>query len=149
MSTTTQPYSNMVSRVLVAMDGSGVAEEALRYALEVHSDAAITVLTVVGEPSAMFGEATAIALADDPGQSVEERARPVLERAREIAAEYDAEVATEAAAGHPARVILNHVDAYETVVVGSHGGTLADRLLVGNVAETVFRRSPVPVTVVR
>lgn len=131
------------------MDGSEVAEQALRYALEAHPDADITVLTVVGEPSAMFGEATSIALAEDPGQSVTDRARPVLDRAREIAAEYDAEIDTDARAGHPVRVILDRADEHDAVVIGSHGGTLADRLFVGNVAEKIFRRSPVPVTVVR
>ncbi|MFC5969937.1 universal stress protein [Halomarina salina] len=139
----------MVSQVLVAMDGSAVAEQALRYALDVHSAADVTVLTVVGEPSAMFGEATAIALADDPGESMLEHARPVLERAQAIAAEYDAEIATEVDTGHPARVILNRSGEFDTVVVGSHGGTLADRVFVGNVARKVVDQSPVPVTVVR
>ena len=139
----------MVSRVLVAMDGSEVAEEALRYALDAHPDAEITVLTVVGEPSAMFGEATAIALADDPGESATEHARPVIDRAREIAAEADAEIGTDIRIGHPARRILNQVDDFDTVVIGSHGGALADRIFVGNVAEKIVRNSPVPVTVVR
>jgi nucleotide-binding universal stress UspA family protein len=139
----------MVSQVLVAMDGSEVAEQALRYAFEVHSDAEITVLTVVGEPSAMFGEATAIALADDSQQSAREYARPVLDRAREVADEYDAEFDVEVGTGSPARVILNRSGDFDAVVIGSHGGTLTDRLLVGNVAEKIFRRSPVPVTVVR
>jgi nucleotide-binding universal stress UspA family protein len=34
-------------------------------------------------------------------------------------------------------------------VVGSHGGSLSDRLFIGNVAERVSHRSPVPVTIVR
>jgi nucleotide-binding universal stress UspA family protein len=139
----------MVSQVLVAMDGSEVAEQALRYALEVFPDAEVTVLTVVGEPSAMFGEATAIALANDPKRSAEEYARPVLDRAREIAREFEADVHTAVRAGHPAREILNRANEFDTVVIGSHGGTVADRLVVGNVAEKVFRQSPVPVTVVR
>ena len=139
----------MISRVLVPMDESEMAEHALRYAIEAYPDATVTVLTVVGEPSGMFGEATAIALADDPEKSAEDHARPVFERAREIAAEYDREVRTEVMAGHPTRAILDRVEAFDTVVIGSHGGSLADRLLVGNVAEKVFRRSPVPVTVVR
>ena len=139
----------MLSRILVAMDGSEVAEEALEYALEAHPDAEITVLTVVGEPSAMFGEATAIALANNPEQSAKEYARPVLDRAREIAAEHDAEITTDVGAGHPAREILDRAEGFETVVIGSHGGSLSDRLLVGNVAERVVRHSPVPVIVVR
>jgi nucleotide-binding universal stress UspA family protein len=139
----------MVSRVLVAVDGSEMAEEALRYALDVHAAADITVLTVVGEPSVMFGEATAIALADDPEQSAADHARPVVDRAREIAAEYGREIDTEVRAGHPVREILDLAGAFDAVVIGSHGGSLADTLLVGNVAEKVIRRAPVPVTVVR
>lgn len=139
----------MVSQVLVAMDGSEVAEHALKYALEAHPEAEITVLTVVGGPSVMFGEATAIALADEPEQSMKEYARPVLERAHEIAGEHGVEIGTEIRTGHPARVILDRAEEFDTVVIGSHGGTMADRLLTGNVAEKVFRRSPVPVTAVR
>jgi nucleotide-binding universal stress UspA family protein len=139
----------MVSRVLVAMDGSEVAEQALEYALGVFPDASITVLTVVGEPSAMFGQATAIALSEDPGESMSAYAAPVVERAREIAGDHDAEIEVQIGNGHPARVILDAAGEYDTVIVGSHGGSLTDRLFVGNVAEKVVRRSPVPVTVVR
>jgi nucleotide-binding universal stress UspA family protein len=139
----------MISRVLVAMDESEVAEQALRYALEAHPNADITVLTVVGEPSAMFGEATAIALADDPEQSLKEHAQPVVTRAREIASEHDTEISTEIGTGHPARTILDRVDDFDTIVLGSHSGSLADRIFVGNVAEKIVRQSPIPVTVVR
>ena len=65
----------------------------------------------------MRGDATTLALADDP----------------EVAARTIAEAAAE----------------FDAVVLGSHSGGLADRLLVGDVAGTVVRRSPVPVTVVR
>jgi nucleotide-binding universal stress UspA family protein len=139
----------MVSRVLVAMDDSEMAAEALRYALEVHADAAITVLTVVGAPSFMMGEATAIATATDPQEKAAEIAEPVVDRARELAAERDVEIETVIGYGHPAREIVNRASEFETVVLGSHGGSTADRLIVGDVAETVFNGSPVPVTVVR
>jgi nucleotide-binding universal stress UspA family protein len=139
----------MDSHVLVAMDGSEVAEEALRYALEEHPDAEITVLTVVGGPSAMFGQATAIALADDPEQSMQEHAQPVFERAREIAAEYDTDVSLTVETGHPARKILARADEFDSVVLGSHDGALSGWLLVGNVAEKVSGQASVPVTVVR
>jgi len=139
----------MVFRVLVPMDGSEMAEHALEYALEVFPDAEITVLTVVGEPSPFWAEATALALADDLEAAAEARAAPVTERAREIADESDADLSTAIELGHPARAILNRAGDFDTVVVGSHGGSVADHLLIGNVAETVFRRSPVPVVVVR
>lgn len=139
----------MVSRVLVPMDDSEMAERALRYALETHPDAEITVVHVVGEPSGMLGEATKLALADDVEAAAEEHARDVLGRAKEVAAEYDIEVDTTVEMGHPARAIVNRAEDFDTIVIGSHGGSLADRLFIGNVAGSVFRRSPVPVTVVR
>lgn len=139
----------MVSRVLVPMDDSEMAEHALEYALEVHPDAEITVLHVVGEPSAMMGAAVGLALADDIEETAKEHARPVLDRAREIAAEYDVEIETDVQLGHPVRTILNRAEEVDTVVLGTHGGSLADRLFVGNVTTKVFHRSPVPVTVVR
>lgn len=139
----------MVFHVLVAMDGSEMAEEALRYVLDVHPEANITVLTVVGVPSPMMGQATAIATADDPQKKAEELAEPILERAHELADEHDIKIDTKIALGHPAREIVNQAKDFDTVVLGSHGGTLADHLIIGNVADTVFNRSPVPVTVVR
>ncbi|RLM63947.1 universal stress protein [Halorubrum sp. Atlit-8R] len=139
----------MIERVLVAMDGSDLSERALRYALDGHPDAEITVLTVVGGASPMMGQAAGIALSDDGEDGVREAAAPVFERAREIAAEYDATVETAVEAGRPARQIIDRAEEFDVVVLGTHSGSLADRLFVGNVAKTVFQRSPVPVTVVR
>lgn len=139
----------MLSRVLVPMDGSEMAERALIYALENHPDASVTVLTVVGEPTVMMGEAMSLAFEEDIDEAAKEKAKAVQERAREVAAEHDAEIDTTVAVGRPARAIVACAEDYDTVVIGSHGGTVMNRLFVGNIAETVFRRSPVPVTVVR
>ena len=139
----------MVSRVLVAMDGSEMAERALEHAIEAYEGADVTVLTVVGEPSVMWSKATALALANDIEEAADERAAPVLERARAIAEEHGVEIEAEVGLGAPAREILDRAPAFDVVVLGSHGGGLTDRLIVGNVASKVFRHSPVPVTVVR
>jgi nucleotide-binding universal stress UspA family protein len=139
----------MVSRVLVAMDDSEMAEEALQHALALYPEADIAVLTVVGEPSPMMGQATAIAMAADPQEKAREVADPIFERAREIASGHDGEIETAVGFGHPTREILNRAEAFDAVVIGSHGGSMADRLVVGNVAEAVFKRSPVPVIAVR
>ncbi|WP_049937460.1 universal stress protein [Haloplanus natans] len=139
----------MISQVLVPMDDSEMAEHALEYALEAHPDAEITVLHVVGEPSPMMGKAVGLALEDDIEEAAEQHASKVLGRARSVAESYDATVDTTVAWGSPARVILDRVEDFDTVVIGSHGGSLVDRLFVGDVAERIFHRSPVPVTVVR
>lgn len=139
----------MVRHVLVGYDDSEMSDDALEYALSVFSDAEITVLHVLGGPSPMGGKATELALADDLGEASEKQAEGVFERAREIAAEHDREIETEIALGHPARAIINHASGYDTVVIGSHSSTVAERLLVGNVADRIFQRSPVPVVAVR
>lgn len=139
----------MTGRILVAMDDSEMGEKALRYALEAHPDAEVTALHVVGEPSPMMGQAVRLALEDDVQATAEELAANLLDRAREIAAEYDAEIETQVGWGSPAKVIVSRAEDYDSVVIGSHGGSLADQLFVGNVAQKVFRRSSVPVTTVR
>lgn len=142
----------MVSRILVPMDNSAHADEALGYALDNHPDAAITVLHVVGVPSMFMGDAVGLALEDDIREGAAERARPIFERAETIAESRDRDIETVVGIGHPARNILDRADEYDTVVLGAHGKH-ADRVtrqvLVGNIAETVVRRAPVPVIIVR
>lgn len=139
----------MIERVLVPMDGSEMAERALRFALRAHADADVTVLHVVGEPAPFFGEAASLALADDPEEAANERAAGVFDRARDIAREFDADLSTEIGFGHPSRVILDRARDHDVVVMGSHGRDLGSRLLMGDVTRRVSRRSPVPVTVAR
>ncbi|WP_254765785.1 universal stress protein [Salinilacihabitans rarus] len=142
----------MLSRVLVPMDDSDHAEHALEYALDNHPDAEVTVLHVVGVPSMMMGDAVGLALEDDIDEAAADRAEPVFERARAIADERDREIDTAVGVGHPARNVIDRAGDYDTVVLGSHGEDwrrATRRFLVGNVAETVSKRAPVPVTLVR
>ncbi len=139
----------MVARVLVPMDDSDMAAEALRYALEAHSEAEITVLHVVGEPSPMMGQALKAVLETDPEEAAREQSSPVLDRAREIGREHGVEIETDVDWGNPAKVIVDRAEGFDTVVIGSHSGSIADRLFVGNVAQKIVRHSPTPVTVVR
>ena len=142
----------MVSRILVPMDDSERAGQALEYALDNFPDADVSVLHVVGVPSPMMGEATDLALADNLEEAADERAEPVFERAREIATERDREIDTIVGIGHPARNIIDRAESYDTIVLGAYGadwGRMTRRFLVGNVAETVSKRAPIPVVLVR
>ncbi|MFC4540714.1 universal stress protein [Halosolutus amylolyticus] len=141
----------MLSKILVPMDDSEYAGHALEYALENHPDAEVTVLHVVGVPSMMMGDAVGLSLEDDISDAAAERADPVFERAWTIADERDREIETIFGIGHPSRNIISRADDYDTIVLGSHGADWSratHRFLVGNVAETVSKRSEVPVTIV-
>ena len=142
----------MLSDVLVPMDDSEHAGDALAYALDNFPEADVTVLHVVGVPSMMMGEATGLALADDINEAAAELAEPVFERAEGIAEEQGRTVETVFGFGHPARSIIDRAADYDTVVLGAHGADWSRatrQFLIGNVAETVSKRAPVPVVVVR
>lgn len=142
----------MISRILVPMDDSEHATQALEYAFDNFPDADISVLHVVGAPSSMMGGATAISLADNVEEAAAEHAEPAFERAREIANVRDRDIDTIVGIGHPARNIINRAEDYDTIVLGAHGADrsrAARRFLVGNVSETVSKRAPIPVIIVR
>lgn len=126
-----------------------MAEQALEYALETHPDADITVLHIVGEPSSMLGRAMGIALEDDLQEAAAEAAEPVFARANQVAESHGKTITTQLALGNPAKAIISRAEEYSLVILGTHGGSVSDRLFIGNVAQKVFRHSPVPVTVVR
>ncbi|MGM0604719.1 MAG: universal stress protein [Halobacteriota archaeon] len=142
----------MLSRVLVPMDDSAMAQNALRYALENHPHADVTVFHVVGVPTIMMGDAVSLALEDDFEAAAMAHAEPVFDRAQAVAAEYDRDIETAFGVGHPARSILERAEEFDAIVMGSHGKHSEDitrAFLIGDVANAVFRRSPVPVTTVR
>ncbi len=140
----------MSDRILVPYDGSAPAKAALEYAFDTFPDASVTALYVIPVPEGYW---TAFEESDDEVSSddVEDRGRDVLETATELAAEHDRDIETKVAVGQPDKKIVTLVeeDPYDTIVMGSHGREGVSRILLGSVAETVVRRSPIPVVVVR
>jgi len=142
----------MVKRLLVPIDGSDPADTALEFALEEYPDADITVLSVIDPTDVGYGSIEAAPSTFEHLQTnAEERTQKVLDEAVDRAADHGMEVTTETVIGMPSRAIVewaenNDVDG---IVIGSHGRKGVTRVLLGSVAETVVRRSPVPVTVVR
>ena len=88
---------------------------------------------------------------DDWLAAAEERAAGLLEEAEATAAEANLDIETDSTVGRPARTIVEYADeeGFDHIIVGSHGGKGLSRVLLGSVAETVVRRSSVPVTVAR
>jgi nucleotide-binding universal stress UspA family protein len=135
--------------VLVPVDGSDPADAALDHAFEQFGDDDVTALYVMDpvDGATTWGPGSA----GDWLTTAEESAETVLETAQERAAAADRETRTDSVVGRPARAIVEYADEHDVdhVVIGSHGRDGISRVLLGSVAETVIRRSPVPVTVVR
>jgi nucleotide-binding universal stress UspA family protein len=144
----------MPTHVLVPVDDSDRSHQALEFALEEYPDATITALHVLdpGDFYAATGiEGGAMANYDEIQEHHETRAETILENAEKQAAEHGVTIETESIVGGISRSVVDYADDHDVdhVVVGSHGRTGASRILLGSVAETVARRSPVPVTIVR
>lgn len=138
--------------VLVPLDGSPLADEALSHALETF-DCRVTVLNVVLPLDASMSEGGVLGAGDERVENARERAEALVDGARERAAEVDREVETVVETGDPAETIVEFAETNDVdhVVMGGHGderGELARRLL-GTVATAVVGKAPVTVTVVR
>lgn len=142
----------MDQRILVPIDESDRSSAALEYALEEHPEASVTVLHVI-DPREFrtYGGVEGWVDMEHIADQQQDHARRLVENARERAADRGITVTTEVLTGKPARSIVEYVgeNDIDHVVIGSHGRSGVSRVLLGSVAETVVRRSPVPVTVIR
>lgn len=135
--------------VLVPIDGSEPADVALDHAFEQFGDETLVALYVMDpvEGATTWGPGSA----DNWLSAAEERADSILADAEERAAGAGRELRVDSVVGRPARAIVEYAEEHDVdhIVIGSHGRDGIARVLLGSVAETVIRRSPVPVTVVR
>jgi nucleotide-binding universal stress UspA family protein len=140
-------------RILVPLDEAELATHAFEHALSTYPDAEFTVLHVihpfetdfdpeVGFPDGSEGEWFETARRD---------AETLFDGARELAAAEGKTLSTACEIGRPARTIVAYAEDHDIdhIVMGSHGRSGLARVLLGSVAESVVRRSPVPVTIIR
>ncbi|WP_115863714.1 universal stress protein [Halorussus litoreus] len=142
----------MADHVLVPLDGSPLASEALAHALRTF-DCRVTVLNVVTPLDGSMIEGGVLDTGEERRDEARARADELVERARAQATDAGRSIDTVVETGDPAETILSYVDSHavDHVVMGGHGGErngLASRLL-GTVATAVVAEAPVTVTVVR
>jgi nucleotide-binding universal stress UspA family protein len=136
-------------RILVATDDSEPARRATSEALTLAEtfDATLHALYVLkaAEPPPWFDDPAA-----EPGTDTE--AGVALNAVVSEAAERDfgSETVTAVVDGQTAPAILEYAAEHDVdlIVLGTHGCSGIDRLLLGSVAEAVVRESPVPVVTV-
>ncbi len=142
----------MVKRVLVPVDGSAQAERACEFVFEEFPGATLALLHVINPVEAGYSTQAAIPSASEEWYDRQrELANEHLDEIETTAAEHGVEAERAIEVGKPTRVIVEYAGENDVdhIVMGSHGREGVSRILLGSVAETIVRRSPVPVTVVR
>ncbi|MFA9416467.1 universal stress protein [Natrinema sp. HArc-T2] len=140
----------MGRKTLVAIDGSPQAEAALAYALEEFPESAITAVHVVQVPEG-YWTAFSDSTTKVPGyEDAVAHGEALLESVAETAADEGHALETVLKTGKPSRELVDYAidEAFEQIVIGSHGRHGVDRVMLGSVSETVVRRAPMTVIVV-
>jgi len=139
-----------IDHILCPVDFSEASQHAIAYALAIArwSGAAVSALHVC-DP--MFVPAMSVAgpRADDVDVEMARR-RAAAASLVECAGAHEVKVGVAVEAGDPARQILEHADRHETnlIVMGTHGLSGFERLIIGSVAEKVLRKARCPVLTV-
>jgi nucleotide-binding universal stress UspA family protein len=142
-------------KVLVPMDGSTHAEQALKKSLLVGreaKDTEIALLTVVGFPPVLMTPEGAVAT--DPGPFTEaqtEAAKVHLTRMAEHVASWGCKVTTHVIAEPITwQAIVDYASAedFDLIAMATHGRGGAARVLLGSVADKVVRSSAIPTLLV-
>jgi nucleotide-binding universal stress UspA family protein len=144
----------MLNHVLVPLDGSKLAEEALPHALNILAPRGkITLLSAVDVPEVpMYGYYPPTTVPDYEAAKEEllPQAKTYLENIAKHLGKDDIQIVLEAQIGEPAHVITEvaeklHVDA---IVMSTHGRSGLGRWLFGSVTQKVLSAKPCPVYVV-
>lgn len=146
-----------VRRILVPLDGSLLAEEALSHALALGAlSSAEYVLVHVTEPSAWLGRLPGGTQAAYPAteghEKREHQAEDYLKRTVARLAEQGHQAESRViVSSHLARAILDAARAVraDLIAMATHGRGGLSRLLIGSVADKVMRRSDVPLLLCR
>jgi nucleotide-binding universal stress UspA family protein len=137
-------------KILCPVDFSDPSREAMHVAAELARklDGSLTLLHVVSLPSVGFPE-MAFGL---PTGEVASQVEVMLDEWRKDARSLGVHVVhTQTSVGTPYQEIVRiaREQSYGLIVIGTHGRTGLDHLLVGSVAEKIVRRAPCPVLTVR
>lgn len=140
----------MADRILVPVDGSDHSRQALQTAATEFTADEHIVLHVI-DPFDLEAATEDAVWGREFMEQREREAEALLEEYEELAAELGVSIRTELTHGSPARTIIGAADDFDVdhIVIGSRGRSGIDRVLLGSVAETVAKRAPTSVTIVR
>ena len=141
----------MYRSLLLPTDGSEAAEaglqEGLRLAKALKARVAFLYALEPLGPKLLLGPET-LPYYRELVEDLRREGLAALDRATRMAEELTVPLEAHLLEGRAAEVILKEAEKHDLVVMGTHGRTGLDRLLLGSVAQEVVRKSPKPVLLV-
>lgn len=132
-------------RILLPTDGSDEAQTAAERGIEIAAalDASVHAFSVI--------QSSGVLKRDQLRTDAEADAKDAVERVETAADRAGVEVTTSVEKGVSHESIVNYATANDVdmIVMGTHGRTGLDHVMIGSVAERVVRTSPVPVLTIR
>jgi nucleotide-binding universal stress UspA family protein len=142
----------MYDTILVAVDGSETASTALDHALQLATafDATVHAIHVVDPRVAIVQDESGSEYDQRYQQYLGRHGRELLETVTERADSRNQRVETALETGIPHETVVSYADEHDIdlIVMGTHGRSGLDRMLLGSVTERVVRLSDVPVLAV-
>jgi formate transporter len=145
---TVVPAVDTRARVVVGVDGSRYAAQALRWAAEEARMRGARLQLVHTVPAGSGTREAVLTASEVPGRSGEGSARSVLEHATGAVDLQEGSVEQTVASGNPAERLCDAAVGADLLVVGARGQGGFRGLLLGSVSQQVVAHAPCPVVVV-
>ncbi|MFB6144016.1 MAG: universal stress protein [Candidatus Nanohaloarchaea archaeon] len=144
----------MYDKVLLPTDGSEGAEVSVQHAVDIADkyNAELHIIYVVdlGVETSLSSVSDLLSQLESSGK-LEELGSDAVESIKKTAEDEGVETVTSIERGIPHKQINSYVEDndIDMIVMGTHGRTGLDRMLLGSVTEKVLRSSDIPVLTVR
>ncbi|HQU63527.1 MAG: universal stress protein [Nitrosomonas sp.] len=144
----------MYQRILVPIDGSSNSERALQEAIKFAQFHHAHLMLVHVLEDIQYAEMENYINYAEILKSFKDSARKMLEKASQLVRQADVEVSEKllvASGRRVAHVLVEEASQWpaDLIIIGTHGRSGFNRLLLGSIAESVLRLSPVPVLLIR
>jgi nucleotide-binding universal stress UspA family protein len=139
------------TNILVAMDGSEASQRAMSQAVDLAKLCNAKLHTIYVVETGLFSSLPMEGSVEIMYSVLEKEGEEVMERAKIYASEKNITVITHMKQGHAGSEILALAEEEKSdlIIVGSHGKSNTDRLLIGSVSTFVVTHSTVTTMVVR
>lgn len=141
----------MYNTILVAIDGSEISEKAFDDAIRQANAWKADLHAVYVVESGLFSDIPVDSKLEIMYSLLEQEGITALEKIKEIAQKKNITVTTHFEQGHAGDTILSTAEKInaDLIIMGSHGKSNIDRILIGSVSSFVVEHSKVSVLVVR